>query len=225
VIEEALEIGKRISSPLSLTQALTLGAVVRMLSREWEAAASLAAEVRETGDRFGASTHMAGALVVAGIAEGATTDPFRGSEISRKALASLRQAGWETIVPLFLAQLAATLATASETAEAALKMVRMNGELIWEAEVLRVLGEVKRAAGADQAEIEADLRAAVEVARRQGAKSFELRAAASLARFWAGRGDSRKAHELLTPTYGWFTEGFGTPDLREARALLDELRC
>ena len=67
-------------------------------------------------------------------------------------------------------------------------------------------------------------RAALGLARCQAARTWELRAAVSLARLWADRGERRKAHELLTPTYGWFTEGFDTPDLREARALLDELR-
>src|SRR4051812_43352181 len=100
-------------------------------------------------------------------------------------LASLRQIGWETLVPLLLAYLAAALAaggdavSASGTAEAALGMVRANGELIWEAEALRILSAVKRAVGEREA-AEADLLAAVDVARRQGAKSFELRAANSL---------------------------------------------
>jgi predicted ATPase len=103
-------------------------------------------------------------------------------------------------------------------------MVRANGELIWESEALRVTGEVKRAAGiADATEVEADLHAAVEVARRQGAKAFELRATTSLARHWAEQGECRKAHDLLAPVHGWFTEGFDMPDLQEATTLLDRL--
>jgi predicted ATPase len=102
-------------------------------------------------------------------------------------------------------------------------MTRANGELIWEAEALRVVAEVKRATGiAEAAEVEADLRTAIDIARRQGAKFFELRATIALARLWAGEGERHKARVLLTPVYGWFTEGFGVPDLVEARALLDE---
>jgi predicted ATPase len=61
------------------------------------------------------------------------------------------------------------------------------------------------------------------MAREQGAKSFELRAATSLARIWRDQGKVRQARELLAPVYGWFTEGFDTRDLREAKALLKEL--
>ena len=68
------------------------------------------------------------------------------------------------------------------------------------------------------------LRRAIDTARSQQAKSLELRAATSLARLWAEQGERHKAQDLLAPVYGWFTEGFGTQDLRDARALLDELR-
>ena len=61
------------------------------------------------------------------------------------------------------------------------------------------------------------------MAQRQDAKWWELRAATTLARLWAWRGERRQAHDLLAPAYGWFTEGFDTPDLREAKALLDTL--
>lgn len=63
------------------------------------------------------------------------------------------------------------------------------------------------------------------IARRQQAKSLELRAAMSLARLWQGQGKIDDAYQLLAPVYGWFTEGFDTRDLQEAKALLDELRC
>ena len=79
----------------------------------------------------------------------------------------------------------------------------------------------RRAAAGDA---EADLRAAVEIARRQGASALELRAATSLARLWAERGERRKAYDLLAAIHGRFTEGLDTPDLRDARALLDALR-
>jgi predicted ATPase len=63
----------------------------------------------------------------------------------------------------------------------------------------------------------------LQVARTQEAHSLELRAAGDLARLWAGRGERARAADFLAPTYGWFTEGFDTPDLKEAKALLDEL--
>jgi len=72
-------------------------------------------------------------------------------------------------------------------------------------------------------EAQSALEQALRIARRQQAKSYELRAAASLARLWGEQGRREEARDLLTPVYGWFTEGFGTPDLKEAKALLDEL--
>jgi predicted ATPase len=75
----------------------------------------------------------------------------------------------------------------------------------------------------DAAKAEACFERALAVARSQQAKSFELRAAISMARLWRDRGKRDEARELLAPVYGWFTEGFDTPDLKQAKALLDEL--
>ena len=80
-----------------------------------------------------------------------------------------------------------------------------------------------RQTGTPQTEAETWLQRALEVARRQEAKSLELRAAMSLARLWQQQGKRAEAHELLAPIYGWFTEGFDTADLQEAKALLEEL--
>ena len=87
----------------------------------------------------------------------------------------------------------------------------------------RLRGVVLAQTGKD-ADAESWLRQAIDTAKGQQAKSLELRAAAALARAVAGPGRRAEAHDLLAPVYGWFTEGFDTPDLREARALLDELR-
>jgi predicted ATPase len=70
---------------------------------------------------------------------------------------------------------------------------------------------------------EAYFNRALAIAREQQAKSWELRAAMSMARFWRSRGERQQAYNLLAPVYGWFTEGFDTLDLKEARALLEEL--
>ena len=78
--------------------------------------------------------------------------------------------------------------------------------------------------GGDRAEAEACFRRALEVARGQGARMWELRAAADLARLLAAKGERAQARDLLAPIYGWFTEGFEAPDLRDARALLDALQ-
>ena len=74
-----------------------------------------------------------------------------------------------------------------------------------------------------EADVEACFLRAIDIARRQQAKSLELRAAMSLARLWQNQGKKIEAHELLSEIYGWFTEGFETKDLQEAKALLEEL--
>jgi predicted ATPase len=98
-----------------------------------------------------------------------------------------------------------------------------QGERVHEAEVHRATGELLLTVGR-RSEAVARLLRAVEVARAQGARSWELRAAASLARAWAaGRGERGEARDLLAPVYGRFAEGFATPDLRDAEGLLAAL--
>ena len=99
-----------------------------------------------------------------------------------------------------------------------------TGERAGEVEVHRLEGELLLARSpSDETQAEASFREALEVARRQSAKSPELRAATSLARLWQRQGKRDEARDLLAPVYAWFTEGFDTKDLREAKALLEEL--
>jgi predicted ATPase len=102
-------------------------------------------------------------------------------------------------------------------------LVARDDEHMWEAELKRVEGELSRVQGTSAFDIETCFQQALQVARRQSAKSFELRAATSLARLWRDQGKVQQARELLAPVYGWFTEGFDTLDLKEAKALLDQL--
>ena len=94
----------------------------------------------------------------------------------------------------------------------------------WEAEAHRVAGEIAlKSVEPDLALAQTYFESALETARTQQAKSWELRAAMSLARLWRDQGKMHQARELLAPVYGWFTEGFDTRDLKEAKALLKEL--
>ncbi len=94
------------------------------------------------------------------------------------------------------------------------------------AEVNRVAGAIAlKSPKPDTAKAEAHFQRALDVARKQQAKSWELRSAMSMARLWRDQGKPHQARELLAPVYGWFTEGFDTLDLKEARALLDELHA
>jgi predicted ATPase len=106
--------------------------------------------------------------------------------------------------------------------EEALDVVERTGERMDEAELCRVKGELFGLSG-KLCEAEACFRQAIEVARRQEAKSWELRATLSLSRLLQKEGKSEQARQLLSEVYNWFTEGFDTPDLKEAKALLEEL--
>jgi class 3 adenylate cyclase/tetratricopeptide (TPR) repeat protein len=97
-----------------------------------------------------------------------------------------------------------------------------TGDRWFQAETVRVTGDVRLAMG-DPPAAEAGYREAVAIAQRQNAKLWELRATTSLARLWRAEGKGTEARDLLAPVYGWFTEGFGTPVLQEAKALLEEL--
>jgi predicted ATPase len=103
-------------------------------------------------------------------------------------------------------------------------LVEQQEERWWEAEVCRLRGILLlRQPGTSQAEAETWLQRALDVTRRQEAKSLELRAAMSLSRLWQQQGKCQEAYDLLAPVYGWFTEGFDTADLQEAKTLLEEL--
>jgi predicted ATPase len=106
----------------------------------------------------------------------------------------------------------------------AIVAIKTTKETIFEAEINRVAGEIAlMSPNSNVAQAEAYFDHALTIARQQQAKSWELRAAMSFARFWRDQGKVLQARELLAPVYGWFTEGFDTRDLKEAKALLKEL--
>jgi predicted ATPase len=113
-------------------------------------------------------------------------------------------------------------AVALATLREGLETAGATGEHMWDAELHRLTGTVLLAENKLN-EGEASLQQAIRIAQAQQAKSLELRAATSLARLWGERGRRAEARELLAPIYGWFTEGFDTADLKEAKALLDHL--
>jgi predicted ATPase len=108
----------------------------------------------------------------------------------------------------------------------AMNLVETTKQTVWEAEIHRTAGEIAlMSPEPDAAKAQAYFERALAVARAQQAKSWELRAATSLARLWRDQGKRDEARDVLAPSYGWFTEGFDTLHLKEARALLDELHA
>ena len=148
----------------------------------------------------------------------------------RAALAMQRDMDFRVEQPLFGTMLAEAEAAAGEL-DAALSCVNMQlavmeqtGERWFEAEVHRARGDILlKRDPANTAPAEEAFLAAIAIAKEQKARSFELRATMSLARLWRDQGKPQQARELLAPVYGWFTEGFDTLDLKEAKALLEDL--
>ena len=148
----------------------------------------------------------------------------------RQGIATWRTTGAALFVPCFctwLAEVAAHLGHPEDGLQALVEastLVEQHEERYWEAEVCRLRGTLLlRQTMPQPEEAETWLQRALDVARRQEAKSLELRAATSLARLWQQQGKRQEAHDLLAPVYGWFTEGFDTADLQDAKDLLDEL--
>ena len=152
-----------------------------------------------------------------------------GLEHLRHGISAYRTQGLKTLVPLSLAMLGEAYGHVGQPQDGlavvaeALILVRQIGEHLYEAELHRLKGELTLQQSQDAGEVESCFSKAIEVARRQQAKSLELRAATSLARLWQGQGKKEEARELLAPVYNWFTEGFDTADLKDAKALLDGL--
>jgi predicted ATPase len=152
-------------------------------------------------------------------------------KIITSGIAAWRSTGATFFLPIWLTHLAVAYTDLGELDEAwrcineAKNTVETTGERWWEAEVNRVTGEIvlRSPKGDVSQQAEDYFERALAVARPQQAKSWELRAAMSVARLWRDQGKVQEARELLGLVYGWFTEGFDTRDLKEAKALLEEL--
>jgi predicted ATPase len=174
---------------------------------------------------------LATGVVVRGWALTASGQTKEGIAVIRLGLADYQATGSALFSPYFLALLANAHGRASQTVTGlsltadALEQVERTGVRWNEAELHRLRSELLLALPQpDQAQAERCFRQALAVGREQDAKMWELRAATSLSRLWAGQGKHAMAHDLLAPIYSWFAEGFETADLRDAKALLDELR-
>ena len=160
----------------------------------------------------------------------ADTDQTAGITQMRQGLDTLLTIGTVLFRPYLLALCAEGHGAVGQCAEGlhildeALGLVENNRQRLHEAELYRLRGELLlQQSVSDEQQAEASFRQALDIARHQQAKSWELRATMSLARLWQHQGKGAAARELLAPVYGWFTEGFDTADLQEAKALLDVL--
>jgi predicted ATPase len=229
-LHEALALAHELPHPYSLAHARCWAAYVYQfrwdvpaVHEQAEAAVALSIE---QGFPFwaAAGTILRGwALAMQGQGEAGMAQVCQGIAAYRATEAPLLVAYYCTL----LAEVSAHLGHPEDGLQALVEahtLMEQQEERYWEAEVCRLRGVLLlRQPGASQAEAEACFQQALDVARRQEAKSLELRAAMSLARLWQQQCKRAAAYELLAPIYGWFTEGFDTADLKDAKALLAEL--
>ena len=225
---EAVEVARRRGDPFTLAFVLCAAARMRLQARDDASARGLLQEAQELADAKGIAFYQNLIRKNAGLLLSRDGRPRDGAEAIRAGMDAHARNGAVWQLPMFSTFLAEALAAAGLRDEAAravgdgLRLSDANEDRDSAAELLRLRGCLHDQAG-DRAAAEADFEAALALARRQGAKLWELRAAASLARLRRDQGRRAAARDLLAPVYAAFTEGFALPDLIEARALLEEL--
>jgi len=227
---EAVTLAQQLAHPFSLADALSGAAICHQLRREERCTQERAeaALILATEQRF--LYYMAFDSILRGWVLAHQGRAQEGIEQINQGLRALRATGAELFRSHFLALLADAHGSIGEPETGlavlteALTHVDTTGERWYEPELYRLKGALLLQQSSDhQAEAADCFHHALKIARTQQAKSFELRAATSLAKLWQQQGKRQEAHDLLTPVYHWFTEGFDTPDLWEAKALLEAL--
>ena len=226
VVQDARQIGQA----ASLMYALLHSSPTYMHCGNYPTASAHLDEVIALADERGALFWKAHGMMHKGCLLALTGNASDAVQIATAGIAAYRSTGSTGWMPWYLANLAMAYADLDQFDDAwrcineATTAIETAKERWWEAEVLHTAGEIARKSPArDAAKAEAYFERALTVARSQQAKSFELQAAMSIARLNGDLGKRAEAHDLLAAVYGWFTEGFDTLDLRNAKALLDEL--
>jgi TOMM system kinase/cyclase fusion protein len=229
-VHEALALAHELAHPFSLAHARVHAAFISQWRRDVPAVHEHAEAAVALSTTQGFPLWAAAGTSLRGWALALQGQGEAGLAQVRQGIAAYRATGAALGVPYFCTVLADVAAHLGHTADGlqalaeAHTLVEQHEERHWEAEICRLWGVVLlRQPGTPPAEAEACFQRALDVARRQEAKALELRAAMSLTRLWQQQGKRAEAHELLAPIYGWFTEGFDTADLQEAKALLEAL--
>jgi class 3 adenylate cyclase/predicted ATPase len=227
---EALALARNLSHHHSLALALVWTAWLHQFRREPQAARRHAEAAIALCAEQGFPMFMSMGAILRGWALVQEGRGEEGSAQMRQGLADLRATGAGLWQPTFLSLIAEADGRIGQTERGlevlgeAMTFVDRNEERFYEAELHRLKGELLLVSNPpDLSGAERCFRIALGIAERQMAKSLGLRAALSLARLWTKEGRRQEAHDLLAPIYGWFIEGFDTPDYKEANALLDEL--
>jgi predicted ATPase len=228
--ERALKDARAIGLFPTLMYALYHVSWVLMLHGDYETVSELLHELRALSEQKGASFWKMIEAAARGYLLTLIGEASDAIPILTSVVAQADSMGTTVNRPRLLSYLAKAYADAGRLNEAwqcineATTAIETTSERWWESEVHRIAGEIAlKALELDTAKAEAYFEHALAVARAQQAKSLELRAAMSMARLWRDQGKREEARELLAPVYGWFTEGFDTRDLKEAKALLNDL--
>ena len=225
-IHTAIVRATQIGSPFELAYAQHVAAMLQLFLREFAQAKSAAAESIALSDEHGFRQYAAGSRVFLGLAEVSLGHIRDGMPNIYLGLDGLTESGAGIMMTLYLCWVAVAeslegrLPQALETIDRALQA--NPGELTWRPEVIRMRGKLRCLLGQTE-EAEADFRGAIALAQKISAKAWELRATTSLARLVGEAGRRDEGRVMLSGIYDWYTEGFDTPDLKEAKALLGEL--
>ena len=227
---EAVTLAHQIAYPLSLIHALSAAAQFHQLRREVRCTQERAATTIILATEQGFPYWIAVCSMLHGWALAHQGRAKEGVEQINEGLIAFRATGGEITRPYYLALLAEAYGTMGQPEEGltvlteALTLVDTTGERCYEAEFYRIKGELLlHQSSGNHLEAESCFHHAISIAQSQQAKSWELRAATSLARLWQQQGKRQEAYDLLAPVYNWFTEGFDTADWQDAKALLNEL--
>jgi class 3 adenylate cyclase/DNA-binding winged helix-turn-helix (wHTH) protein/predicted ATPase len=230
-IRAALALAQQCQHPFCLAFALIWAAELSQCRRECQAVSMQAEASMTLAHQQEFPLLMAMGTVFQGWVQAEQGPADEGIEQIRRGIAAFRATGAELLRPHFLGLLAEAYGRSARTdkgleaLDEALALVDKTGERLHESEFYRLKGQLLLARPVDNhPEAEACLYRALAIARRQQAKSLELRAAVHLSRLWQQQGKPDQARRLLDESYGWFTEGFDTADLKGAKVLLDELR-
>ena len=227
---ESVTLARTLGEPFDLALALLMETLVHELRRDWRAELERAADVIALSDVQGFPLLRGAGRIYHGLARVNAGEGADALTEVAEGLALATGTGSRGGIPGILAGLADGQRAAGQhadalgTVESGLAVATATGQHFRDAGLHHLKGELLLATDpASSAEAETLIRRALDIARAQEAKSLELRAATSLARLWQRQGKRAEARALLAPIYGWFTEGFDTRDLVEAKALLDEL--
>ncbi|MFQ5796557.1 MAG: BTAD domain-containing putative transcriptional regulator [Candidatus Bipolaricaulia bacterium] len=226
---EAIALAEELTHLYSLGWALSHAALLHQFRREAQAVQQRAEAAIALSTEHGFSFPLAIGTILRGWALAEQGQGDEGIAQLQQGLTTWRAIGSELGRPYALSLLAEAYGEVEQSEEGltvlaeALDLVNKTGEQFYKAELYRLKGEFLLMQGEVEAEAEACFRRAIDIARRQRAKSWELRAVMSLSRLWQQQGKEEEARQMLAEIYNWFTKGFDTADLREAKALLEEL--